>query len=517
MARRVLLALGLAACLLTPGCAGPELQPGDARKGGSITVALLADPGSLDPATASTPEAGNALSLTHLSPLAYAREEGPAGTRLIPALAEEVPEPSSDGRTFEFTFRRGLRYPAGRRLRGEDFEAALKRSLRLDPAALTILGQIRGARRFARSGDDTADIAGVVTDGRTVRIDLLAPDPSFPYALASPRTAPVPAGTPSRDLATPPPGIGPYIVADPSKGAAFVLERRRDFKLSGVPDGNVDLIAGEVVPSAAGASRAAIDGRVDAFQGRPPVLRLPEIRSKYKDRYEEEETLAMHYLAMDAGRRPFGDENMRRAVSLALDEAALGRLSDGFLAPACNAIAPQVAGYRRLDPCPYGERDGNPDLVGARELVERARRRPPRALVAAPAEDPRGPALEAYLTRTLRKIGLRARPVRTPRERARSHILFARVSPASPLPARYLEVVDDAVLDTQVRLLELEGTPEASAELWADLDREVVEQALIAPYGVEEVGVLLSERMDPLNCRRFHPIYGLDWSSLCLR
>ena len=44
----------------------------------------------------------------------------------------------------------------------------------------------------------------------------------------------------------------------------------------------------------------------------------------------------------------------------------------------------------------------------------------------------------------------------------------------------------------------------------------MVEGALIAPYGVGTTGVLLSERLDAENCLRFHPVYGLDLSSLCL-
>lgn len=518
MARRPLLALAAAAAVALAGCAGTELQRGEARKGGSVTVALAAAPGSLDPATASTPDARHVLAYTHLAPLTYARAEGAAGTRLIPALAEEVPEPSDDGRTFAFTLRRGMRFPAGRALTGKDFEAALKRSLLLDPGALAIYGGIRGASGFARSGRPDGHLAGVTVDGRRVRIELIAPDPSFAYALASPRVAPVPAASPVRDLAArPPPGIGPYLTGEARKGTAFVLERRRDFDLSGVPGGNADEIVGKVISDPAAAAQATIDGRADAFEGRPPVERLVEIRSKYKDRYEENETLALDYLAMDVNRPPFRNEQLRRAVSLSLDLQTLARLGDGFLEPTCNAIPPQVAGSRRLDPCPYGDRQGNPDLVRASELVEEVSPRARPVRVASRIGGSGRRALERYLVVTLRKIGLRAQAARTPAERAQAELRFASILPAEPLPARYLETVDDVVVDSRVRLQELEGPPREFAEEWAALDRQVVEQALIAPYGLEEVGVLVAERIDPLNCRRFHPIYGLDWSGLCLR
>jgi len=518
VAVRPLLAMAAAVAMALAGCVGTELQRGEARKGGSVTVALPSDPGSLDPATASTPEAQRVLALTHLAPLTYARAEGAAGTRLIPALAQEMPEASSDGRVYEFTLRRGLRYPAGRPLAGADFEAALKRSLLLDPGALTSLGAVRGARAFVRGGRPGGDVAGVTVDGRRVRVELLAPDLNFAYALASPRLAPVPAGTPMRELAArPPAGIGPYLITDPRRGAAFVLDRRRDFELSGVPEGNADEIVGRIVPDPAVAVQEAIDGRVDVFQGRPPVQRLVEIRSEYQDRYEEDETLALDYLAMDVTRPPFRSERLRRAVSLSLDLSELGRLNDGFLQPTCNAIPPQVAGSRRLDPCPYGDRLGNPDLVRARQLVETPA--PPRrqVRVAAQSTDAHGRALERYLLGTLRKIGVRARAARTPVDRVQAELRFATLVPSIPLPARYLEVVDDVVVDSRVRRQELAGPPRDFAEQWASLDRQVVEQALIAPYGLEEEGTLLAERLDAINCRRFHPMYGLDLSSLCLR
>jgi hypothetical protein len=73
------------------------------------------------------------------------------------------------------------------------------------------------------------------------------------------------------------------------------------------------------------------------------------------------------------------------------------------------------------------------------------------------------------------------------------------------------------VLKRRIELLEREASPQDSADDWAALDLDVVEGAEVAPYGVETVGVLMSERMDPENCSLYHPVFRLDWSSLCLR
>jgi hypothetical protein len=271
-----------------------------------------------------------------------------------------------------------------------------------------------------------------------------------------------------------------------------------------------------VVPDAAQRTSRAIAGILDAVEGEPPGTRLAEIRSKYKSRYSEHPTLALRFAQFDLGARPFRDEDVRRAVSFALDERTLSRLEGGFLMPTCNAIPQVVPGFEAPDPCPYGERQGNSDLVEASELVERSPEADARALVDG-GDGPRAAALARYGVETLDKIGLRARRARTPGERRRAQLRFATRLPAAPHPARYLEVADDAVLASRVSLLKLEGLPTEEADRWAELDRDVVSSALLAPYGVRTTGVLVSERLDAENCLRFHSVHGLDLSSLCVR
>ena len=248
---RALTTVAVAGLLAGAGCTpGDERNLGDAREGGSVTVALGAPAGSLDPAVAGSPEALQALWLVHTPLLTYVRTEGAAGTRLAPGLAAEMPEVSEDGRTLTLTLREGLRYSDRQPVRASDFERAVKRALRLNPRALDVFGNIRGARRAALSLLPDTDIVGIAADGRTgrVRIDLVEPDPSFPYSLATLMAAPVPADTPIRDLSDhPPPGVGPYRLGAAPQDAEFVLARRREFELPGVPAGNADEIAGEVL------------------------------------------------------------------------------------------------------------------------------------------------------------------------------------------------------------------------------------------------------------------------------
>lgn len=505
----------LAAALTVAGCSSDAEPHGDAREGGSIVVAEAAAPDSLDPALASSPAARRTAWLAYTPPLTYGRVEGKGGTALVPALIEQLPETSDDGRTYTFVLRPRLRYANGVPLRAGDFERGIARSLRLNPRAVDSFGNVVGARAYARSRAAHVDIEGIVADERerSVRIELETPDRLFPYALASTLAAPVPTGTPLRDLSDdPPPGIGPYRVSQVRRSGDVVLERRPDWQLAGVPAGNPQEIVTRTIPDRAERVRAVLDGRADLVEGESPLRMLADIRSKYKDRYEEYPTLRSLYVSIDARRAPFRDADVRRALSFALDAGILARRYDGFLEPSCNVLPPEVAGYRKLDPCPYGERIGNADLVEASRLVEEADARGAPVTVA-DGRDRRGRRVARYLAQTLRKVGLRARLT----HRQGAQIALRVAQPAVPHPSGYLGAVDDPVLRARVDLLEQEADATDAEQDWAKVDEEVVERAYVAPYGVATAGVLASRRLDMQNCGRFHPVIGMDLSSVCVR
>ena len=81
----------------------------------------------------------------------------------------------------------------------------------------------------------------------------------------------------------------------------------------------------------------------------------------------------------------------------------------------------------------------------------------------------------------------------------------------------HLRLADDPVLQARVRLLEQEKDAADGESEWASIDKETVTRAFLAPYGVETAGVLGSERLDMANCSRFHPVMGMDYSSVCVR
>ncbi|HEX2072033.1 MAG TPA: ABC transporter substrate-binding protein [Thermoleophilaceae bacterium] len=501
--------------LAAAGCSDDAEPRDEAGAGGSLVVAEATAPGSLDPALVATSVARRAAWLAYTPPLTYRRAEGEDGTDLVPALSEEAPETSDDGRSYSFRLRRGVRYSNGMMLRASDFERAVARSLRLSPSGLVLWRNVVGARAYARADGDSIDVPGIAVNDRSgrVRIELESPDRLFPYALATLAAAPVPRGTPLRDLTDdPPPGIGPYRVAQVRRGGDVVLERRREWRLPGIPAGNPREIVTRTIADGAARVDAVRDGRADLVEGESPLRMLPDVRSSGDGRYAEYPTLRTLYVAIDASRAPFRDGDVRRALSYSLDARVLAQLHDGFMQPACNVLPPQVAGYRELDPCPFGAREGDADLVEASRLVEDAGARGAAVRVAGGA-DARGRRLTRYLVATLRKIGLAARLV----PRADAQVAFAAVSPAIPHPAGYLAGLDDPVLAARVELLEQEADAQDAEQDWAALDEEAVTRAYVAPYGVATAGVLASRRLDMQGCARFHPVVGMDYSSVCLR
>ena len=517
-----------AACAGLAACAGSGDGgvDGSARKGGSITIAATDAPDSLDPAVAESPRAHQALWLVYTPLLTYRRAEGAKGTELVPGLAEEMPEISEDGITYIFKLREGLRYSDGKPVRAGDFEHTVKRVLRLGAGRSLFMG-IDGAEEYVKASDESADILGIEADekAREITVRLTGRDPTFLNKLATTFAGMVPGGTPFRDLTSrPPPGVGPYRIAKAGRGRGFVMSQSRRFDLGDTPVGNVQRVTTRVVADDAAQTEGVVKGRFDYMQGSPPVAQLPEIRSKYKDRYKEKATLSTFWFFLNARTPPFDNEKVRKAVNLALDKQALMRLFAGRLEPTCNFLPRGIPGFSRIDPCPWGDPGLKGDPERARQLIEDTGEQGKPVTVFS-ERNARQRQVARYFAGLLDKIGLRAkvRAVRSLRgaRRGRAQTGFASYRAELPHPRPFMARLDGDVIDPDLeeKLDELALEPDRgkAAEGYAELDRRIVESAYMAPYGVERHSVFLSERMDPANCALFHPVYGADYSSFCLR
>jgi ABC-type transport system substrate-binding protein len=170
--------------------------------------------------------------------------------KLVPLVAETMPEITDNGRTYVFKLRRGIYFTPDpvfkgrkRELVAEDFVYTFKRFAdpkNRSPWAFMVEGKIEGldeqVERAKKSGtfDYAATVPGIVAlDKYTLRFKLNAPDYLFLYTVAH-----VPFGAVARevveaygdDLPAHPVGTGPYRLKEWRRGTRIVLEANPDFR-----------------------------------------------------------------------------------------------------------------------------------------------------------------------------------------------------------------------------------------------------------------------------------------------
>ena len=248
------LTLACAGTMVVAGCGGSSHDSG--RSGGTIRVSYTVFPETLDPALAHSQSALQTLRTVYTPLLSYDHADGADGAKIVPGLAEKLPEVSLDGRTYLFKLRDKLRYSDGTPVHASDFEHAIRRVLRMKSKGASHFLGILGADEYVKAGKPDADIAGIATSDRTndLTITLKEPDARFREVLALEYGALVPGDTPFSDQTrTPPAGIGPYRLADVRAGQGYELVKAPGFALGGQPAGKLD----RLVVSASGAADAA--------------------------------------------------------------------------------------------------------------------------------------------------------------------------------------------------------------------------------------------------------------------
>ena len=181
-----------------------------------------------------------ALADTNIPLLTYKRAKGEEGAKLIPGLAEAMPEVSSDGTTYTLTLRDGLKYSDGSPVKANDFEHTIKRVINLESGGSSFFtGNIVGAAEYEKAGKAKGDISGITADDATRKITIKIKQPSgqFPFILAMDFAGLVPGDTPfTNETKSPPPGVGPFKITSVATGRSFVMEKNANYpEIEGLP------------------------------------------------------------------------------------------------------------------------------------------------------------------------------------------------------------------------------------------------------------------------------------------
>jgi peptide/nickel transport system substrate-binding protein len=359
-----MLVLGFSSC----GGSGSS----DGSEGGTLKISFAAYP-ELDPQISYTAEGWSSIYNTYIPLLTYAHAEGAEGSEVVPGLAEDLPETSNGGRTYELTLREGLKYSDGTPVKASDFKASVERLFDVESGASPFFTDIVGAEDFLEGKAES--IPGIEVDDATGRIaiELTRPRGSFLSELAMPFTAPIPPDTPAKDQTpNPPPATGPYEIVESNPGRGFSYERNPQWKANNaalmpdLPSGHVDRIEVKIVRNQSTQVNEVERGETNWMFDILPPDRVSGVEAKYEGtQYSEEPSINTYFFWMNTTQPPFDDLEVRQAVNHAIDPAALERIYAGQLAAGQQILPPGMPGYGRFELYPY-------DLAKAKEMIRRA-------------------------------------------------------------------------------------------------------------------------------------------------
>jgi peptide/nickel transport system substrate-binding protein len=346
----------------------------ESHHGRVVRGATARFPDYLDPQLAYSQEGWMALYNTYVPLLTFRHADGKAGAEVIPGLAKGLPRITDHGYTYTLFLRPGLKYSDGARVRASDFKFAIERLFKLESGGAGLYSEIAGGLEFwsrKRGG-----IAGIETTDRTgkIVIHLFEPRGNFSSLLALPFAAPVPRGTPIRNLtANPPPATGPYVIWSSSPNHGWTYRRNPAWssnarRMPQLPGGHVERLSVRVIHDASVRVNAVEGGTVDWALGPFGPRQNSELERKFgaADRFRAEPVLSTSYFWMNTRKAPFNDLRVRQAVNYALDRSVLQRIYGDEIAPSEQILPPGMPGYRRFEPYPH-------NLAKAQRLIAEAK------------------------------------------------------------------------------------------------------------------------------------------------
>jgi peptide/nickel transport system substrate-binding protein len=514
----------LALVLVAAGCGGGKKNnnttTGGTAAGGQggtfIALANAAPSGSPDPQVNYTLQEWQLLIFTHDGLVAFRRVAGAPGTKIVADLAESIPKPTNGGKTWAFKLRSGIKFSNGQTLTGKDVKATFERLFKIgnSPNAGTWYNVIQGGDACLKT-PKTCDLSqGIKVNGNTVTFNLTIADPEFLDKLAVPFAFILPASTPTKNVDIPPPGTGPYMWAQYAPNKQIKLVRNPNFKewsKDAQPEGNPDVIIEKFGLSVEAEVTQIENNQADWIFDQPPADRLNELGTKYADRVHINPLTSTWYFAFNVNEKPFDNLKARQAVNFATDRNALVKIAGGpkLAVPTCQILPPNFPGYKPY--CPYTKNPGSgkwtaPDMAKAQQLITASGTKGARVKVNTDTTDT-DKALGLYFVGLLNKLGYKASlqalssDIQYPYiQNSKNHVQFAfsdwfqdypaasdflvillgcgSIHPNSNSSPNIAQFCDKGI---QAKMDQAGKTgitdPEGGNKIWAQVDKEVTDQA----------------------------------------
>jgi peptide/nickel transport system substrate-binding protein len=209
---------------------GPAKEVDGAKKGGTVTVLSDVTPDTFDPTDIYYVDGNQIGKLFYRALTQYKLDEKTGKPVLVPDLAADLGTKSSDGLTWTFKLKKGIKYSDGTPVTAADFAYAIKRSFAHDLYDAGPTYQIQFFKDGEKykgpyaSGDN---YSGVETpDDSTLVIHLAKKFDDLPFYAAFPMFTPIPkAKDTKKTYEQHPLSTGPYQVASYTPGTELKLSK----------------------------------------------------------------------------------------------------------------------------------------------------------------------------------------------------------------------------------------------------------------------------------------------------
>ena len=299
-----------------------------------------------------------------------------ATSRPLPGMAERW-EITDDGLSYTFHLRHDAKWSNGDPVTADDFVFSMERILSPELASeyAYMLAPIKGAEEYTGGKiKNFADVGVHALDPHTLQLTLARPTPYLLSLAAHQSWFPVPKATllkfgtaHQRGTAwTKPENIvtnGPFTLETWAPDERIVVKKNPNYYAAA--SNHIDQVVFFPIGDPSVEERNFRTGQLHVTYGLP-VNRVATYRAQSPSPLRIEALLETNYFRFNVAKPPFNDPRVRRALSLAIDRAALVRsvLQDTRL-PAYSLVPPNTAGYNST-----GRADTN--FAAARQLLAEA-------------------------------------------------------------------------------------------------------------------------------------------------
>ena len=354
---------------------------GEPATGGTVHMLQNADFSYLDPARGFDGGVNAFYRLIYRGLTMQAAGNADDPNAIVADLADGLGEQSDDGLKWTYTLKEGLKFDNGEPITSAEVKFGISRAW--DPEigiGSPYLKQVIDAPEGYEGPYVTGDLPTIETpDEQTIVFNLKAPFPEFDNVLAQANAVPFPLGTGGgsefiNDIIA----SGPYTLDSYTPGTVIKLVRNENW------DPDTDDVR-EAYPDSwqfdIGLAPATIDERmiagqsadVNAIAGGVQAASLPRLQTpQLQARMLTSPAFCTTYMGMNTTKDVFKDVKVRQAMNYAIDRAALQNASGGnqLADPATAIIPPAVSGHLDYDLYPSADFAGN--AAEAEKLLEEA-------------------------------------------------------------------------------------------------------------------------------------------------